>query len=67
MYDNFDSFFDAFKCEISAMNDDDFLRFLEIPKSVLTTFPVIKATFVTPIGYNCTQKFASEKTIAMCA
>lgn len=67
MYNNFDSFFDAFKSEISAMNDDEFLRFLEIPKSVLTTFSVIQPTFVTPSGYDCTQVFANEKTIAMCA
>lgn len=67
MYDNFDSFFDAFKSEISEMNDDEFLRFLEIPKHVLTTFSVIPATFVAPSGYDYRQDFSSEKTIAMCA
>lgn len=37
MYEDFDSFFENFKCEVSAMDNDDFLRFLQIPKSILST------------------------------
>ena len=67
MYDNFDSFFEAFKAKMYAMSDEEFLRFLEIPKQALTTFPVTPITSVFPNDYNYSREFANGKTIAMCA
>lgn len=67
MYNNFDSFFETFKQEISAMTDAEFLHFLEVPESVLSTcsFPPVK--LVAPSEDKHVQVFTNEKTIAMCA
>lgn len=35
MYDDFDSFFEAFRKKISAMDNKEFLRFLGIPEDTL--------------------------------
>lgn len=49
------------------MTDAEFLHFLEVPESVLSTcsFPPVK--LVAPSEDKHVQVFTNEKTIAMCA